>query len=123
MITTSETEITRFCDAICAEIAPENLAGYFQGPENDPDENEHQRFVLDSKQNAMPEITETFHLESLLSLSDLADGKQNPIHFLSAKQRYGIAASIAWSVLLLGETPWLSESWSEKQAKLFLEKK
>jgi hypothetical protein len=101
---------------------PHNLAGYFKDPDKDPDKNDYQRFSLDRNQPDLFKITEAFHLKSLTSLGDLPAGKQNPIHLLSAKQRYGIAAAMAWSVLHLGETPWLGEFWSEKQANLFLEK-
>ncbi|KAI0548224.1 hypothetical protein F4679DRAFT_574331 [Xylaria curta] len=106
---TARTEITNLCSAVCAENSPPELAGYLKDPEKDLEENDYQQFILDSKQPSMLKIIESFHLERLISLGDLANGKQNPIRTLSAKQRYGIAASIA------------CESWNEKQAKLSLE--
>ncbi|KAI1747738.1 hypothetical protein F4782DRAFT_520224 [Xylaria castorea] len=121
-IITSRTEITNLCDAMCTENTHQDLTGYFKDPEKDLDENDHQRFTLDFKQPDLFQITEAFQLNGIRSLGNLRTRKQNPIRSLSAKQRYGIAVSIAWSVLHLGDTPWLSESWSEKQANLFLEK-
>ncbi|RYP69215.1 hypothetical protein DL769_005330 [Monosporascus sp. CRB-8-3] len=41
---------------------------------------------------------------------------------LSAKQRYGIAASVAWSVLHLSGSPWLGGRWDEDQAVILLER-
>ncbi|RYP55837.1 hypothetical protein DL771_012304 [Monosporascus sp. 5C6A] len=41
---------------------------------------------------------------------------------LSAKQRYGIAASVAWSVLHLSGSPWLGDRWDEDQAVILLER-
>lgn len=98
------------------------MAGYFKDPDKDPDENDCRRFALSPNQPDLFKITETFQLRSLLSSGDLPTGGQNPIRSLSAKQRYGIAAAIAWSVLHLGETPWLGEFWSKQQANIFLEK-
>ena len=40
---------------------------------------------------------------------------------LSAKQRYGFAAAIAWAVLHLSCTPWLCDTWDREQVKVFLE--
>ncbi|GAW16185.1 hypothetical protein ANO14919_056080 [Xylariales sp. No.14919] len=122
VIITTRTEITNLCNAVCTENMPYDLNGYFKDPEHDPSGDGHRRFILESKQPDLFKITEAFQLKSLITLDDLPTRRRNPIRSLSAKQRYGIAASIAWSVLHLGETPWLGESWSEKQANLFLEK-
>ncbi|KAI0538722.1 hypothetical protein GGR58DRAFT_283322 [Xylaria digitata] len=122
VIITSRTEVTNLCDAVCAENMPHKLDGYFKDPEKDPDEDRYQRFLLDPNQPDLFKIIEAFRLKSLISIRDSPAGKRNPIRSLSAKQRYGIAASIAWSVLHLGETPWLCDYWSEKQANLFLER-
>jgi hypothetical protein len=118
---TSSIEVTNLCDVVCTGKVPHNLARHFKDPEKDPDKDDYQRFSLDPNPPDLSKITEAFRLKSLISLDDLPTGKQNPMHSLSAKQRYGIAAAIAWSVLHLGETPWLGEFWSEKQANLFLE--
>lgn len=39
---------------------------------------------------------------------------------LSAKQRYAIATSIAWSVLHLSDSPWLGEGWDQDEIKFFV---
>ncbi|KAH8166658.1 hypothetical protein CIB48_g1539 [Xylaria polymorpha] len=122
VVITSGTEVANLCHTICAENVPHNMAGYFKDPDKDPDENDCRRFALSPNQPDLFKITETFQLRSLLSSGDLPTGGQNPIRSLSAKQRYGIAAAIAWSVLHLGETPWLGEFWSKQQANIFLEK-
>ncbi|KAI1822192.1 hypothetical protein F4861DRAFT_515561 [Xylaria intraflava] len=115
-------EVTSLCDAVCTENTAHKMVGHFKDPEKDPDKNDYQRFRLEPNQPDLPRITEVFQLGSITSLGELPAGKKNPIHSLSAKQRYGIAAAIAWSVLHLGETPWVGEFWGENQAKLFLEK-
>ena len=40
---------------------------------------------------------------------------------LSRKQRFGIAAAMAWAVLYLCGSPWLSEAWSRDEVHVFLE--
>ncbi|EAW17235.1 uncharacterized protein NFIA_005990 [Aspergillus fischeri NRRL 181] len=40
----------------------------------------------------------------------------------TSNKRFGIAASIAWSVLHLSGSPWLGDHWDEKQANIFLER-
>ncbi|KKP04991.1 hypothetical protein THAR02_02928 [Trichoderma harzianum] len=42
---------------------------------------------------------------------------------LSAKRRYGIAASLAWAVLYLSGSPWLSHGLDRRKVKLFLQQK
>ncbi|RFU79388.1 hypothetical protein TARUN_2843 [Trichoderma arundinaceum] len=42
---------------------------------------------------------------------------------LSAKRRYGIAASLAWAVLYLADSPWLAGGLDRRKIKLFLQKK
>ncbi|KAJ4854393.1 uncharacterized protein T069G_11372 [Trichoderma breve] len=42
---------------------------------------------------------------------------------LSAKRRYGIAASLAWAVLYLSGSPWLSHGLDRRKVKLFLQRK
>ncbi|KAJ8127031.1 hypothetical protein O1611_g6608 [Lasiodiplodia mahajangana] len=118
----STTEVTSLCNTLCAETIPHSLTGYFKDPDKDPNQDDHRRFFLDPDQPDLFKITEAFQLKSLISLGDSPAGKRNPMLSLSAKQRYGIAAAIAWSVLHLGETPWFGEFWSESQANLFLEK-
>ncbi|KAH0499708.1 hypothetical protein TgHK011_006883 [Trichoderma gracile] len=42
---------------------------------------------------------------------------------LSAKRRYGIAASLAWAVLYLADSPWLAHGLDRHKVKLFLQRK
>ncbi|PTB65074.1 hypothetical protein BBK36DRAFT_1169850 [Trichoderma citrinoviride] len=42
---------------------------------------------------------------------------------LSAKRRYGIAASLAWAVLYLADSPWLPQGLDRHKVKLFLQRK
>ncbi|KAM0518057.1 hypothetical protein ACHAPE_004459 [Trichoderma viride] len=42
---------------------------------------------------------------------------------LSAKRRYGIAASLAWAVLYLADSPWLTQGLDRRKIKLFLQKR
>lgn len=42
---------------------------------------------------------------------------------LSAKRRYGIAASLAWAVLYLADSPWLAQGLDRRKIKLFLQRK
>ncbi|KAI0868908.1 hypothetical protein GGS24DRAFT_185442 [Hypoxylon argillaceum] len=122
VVMASGTEVTDLCSAVCTENIPDNLASYFKDPDKDPDKEDYRRFFLVPDQPDLSRITEAFRLKSLISQGHPPAGKQNPIYSLSAKQRYGIAAAVAWSVLHLGGTPWLGEFWSEQQANLFLEK-
>lgn len=61
-------------------------------------------------------------MKSLLSTEEQSIQQLHPHLALSAKQRYGIAASIAWSVLYLSGSPWLGDRWDEDQVRMFLEK-
>ena len=72
---------------------------------------------MDSK-NIVKAIT----LKSLFSSREQQAQKRNPYLSLSAKQRFGIAATIAWSVLHLSCSPWLTERWDQTQLGIFLEK-
>ncbi|KAI0098655.1 hypothetical protein GGR51DRAFT_537941 [Nemania sp. FL0031] len=122
IVMTSSNEVTNLCNALCTDKTPHSLTGYFKDPTKDPNQDEYRRFFLDPEQPDPFKIIEAFQLKSLISLSYSTAGKLNPMRSLSRKQRYGIAAAIAWSVLHLGDTPWLGEFWSERQANLFLEK-
>jgi hypothetical protein len=57
----------------------------------------------------------------MLSSHDQLTQQCNPYLPLSAKQRRGIAASVAWSVLHLSGSPWLGDHWDENQMSISLE--
>ncbi|MBE3045773.1 hypothetical protein IMZ48_25155 [Candidatus Bathyarchaeota archaeon] len=61
-------------------------------------------------------------LKSLLLPRKQQALRKNPYLALTAKQRFGIAATIAWSVLHLSCSPWLDDHWDRKQVGIFLEK-
>ncbi|KAL6859527.1 hypothetical protein J3F83DRAFT_749274 [Trichoderma novae-zelandiae] len=42
---------------------------------------------------------------------------------LSAKRRYGIAASLAWAVLYLADSPWLAQGLDRRKVNLFLQRR
>ncbi|KAF2126776.1 hypothetical protein P153DRAFT_424745 [Dothidotthia symphoricarpi CBS 119687] len=48
-------------------------------------------------------------------------GRQNPSLMLTAKQRYGIATAITWSVLHMSGSPWIGTQWDRHQVSMFLE--
>lgn len=67
-------------------------------------------------------IIRTITLKSLLSPREQQAQERSPYLSLSAKQRFGIAATIAWSVLHLSCSPWLTEHWDQTQMGFSLEK-
>ncbi|RYP17413.1 hypothetical protein DL765_004543 [Monosporascus sp. GIB2] len=88
----------------------------------DTDENQGRQFSLGHDKTDSPKIIEAVRLKSLLPSHEQSAQQRHPYLSLPAKQRYGIATSVAWSVLHLSGTPWLSDYWDEKQANIFLEK-
>ncbi|KAJ5173649.1 uncharacterized protein N7500_001580 [Penicillium coprophilum] len=118
---TPKAEITSLCRAIntdCNQCKRCTLAGFLK----DPDEDNGRRFSFDYSQSDLSGIIKAVPLKSLLSSHKQSDRQLNPYISLSAKQRYGIAASAAWSVLHLSGSPWLGDHWAEKQANIFLER-
>ncbi|KAJ5637351.1 hypothetical protein N7490_007230 [Penicillium lividum] len=116
--TATTTQITNLCNTLCTECDSSTLAGFLK----DPDEDQDQQFSLNHNQADMSNILKAIPLKSLLSSSEQSTQQQASYTSLSAKQRYAIAASTAWSVLYLSGSSWLSDHWDEKQANLFLEK-
>ncbi|KAI9811044.1 MAG: hypothetical protein M1832_001074 [Thelocarpon impressellum] len=56
------------------------------------------------------------------SLKALLNSQQAPGCIqLSRKDRFGIAAAMAWMVLHLSGSPWLDEAWNKEHVRLFLE--
>ncbi|KAL4988839.1 hypothetical protein BDW68DRAFT_176506 [Aspergillus falconensis] len=114
LVSTSEkTQITSLCDKVCTECNSWTLAGFLK----DPDEDQDREFSVDYIQTDSSKIIRAVPLKSLLSSHE-----QIPYNSLSAKQRFGIAASTAWSVLHLSDSPWLRDQWDERQTIIFLEK-
>jgi hypothetical protein len=88
----------------------------------DPGEEQNRQFSFDHDQLDLPTIIKAVPLKSIASSREQGAQQRNLCLSLSAKQRYGIAASIAWSVLHLGGSPWFGDHWDEKQVGIFLEK-
>ncbi|CAI7662833.1 unnamed protein product [Penicillium glandicola] len=118
MSTTASTEITSLCRTEGTECNRWALTGFLK----DPDEEQGRTFSLDCSQTDLSKIIKAVPLKSLLLSHEQSAQRQTPYISLSTKQRYGIAASAAWSVLHLSGSPWLGDHWDEKQANIFLER-
>ncbi|PMD20205.1 hypothetical protein NA56DRAFT_660087 [Hyaloscypha hepaticicola] len=116
--TSASNKITSLCPAVCTERNPWTLTGFLK----DPDEDQGQQFSLDHNQTDSPKIIKAVPLKSLLSSPEQSTQQRSPYLSLSAKERYGIAASIAWSVLHLSGSPWFTDHWDQKQVSIFFEK-
>ena len=68
----------------------------------------------------MPNIKESMPLKVLLS-QQLILTRRLPDLALSAKERYGLAAAVAWAVLHLSCTSWLNKTWDRDGVNVFLE--
>ncbi|KAI2618441.1 hypothetical protein GGR54DRAFT_155856 [Hypoxylon sp. NC1633] len=116
--TTAGTEITSICDTICKESNARALTGFLKDPDND----QGRQFSLGHNLTDPAKIIEAVCLKSILSSHEQAVQQRDQYLRLSAKQRYGIAASVSWSILHLGGTPWLGDCWDEEQTNIFLER-
>ncbi|KAF2798221.1 hypothetical protein K505DRAFT_268188 [Melanomma pulvis-pyrius CBS 109.77] len=114
----ASTRINSLCVEVCTERNPWTLTGFLK----DPDEDQDRRFSLGHSQTDLPKIIKAVPLKSLLSSHEQSTQQRNPYLSLSAKQRYGIAASIAWAVLHLGGSLWFGDYWDQNQLCVFLEK-
>ncbi|SPO04608.1 uncharacterized protein DNG_07293 [Cephalotrichum gorgonifer] len=114
----ASVEITNLCKTVSTKNGPW-LSDFLK----DPDQDQDRKFSVDHNQPEPPKITQIIPLKSLLSIHDrqMAQGGK-PYLSLSKKQRLCIAASISWSVLHMCGSGWLDEQWSEKQARIFLER-
>ncbi|KAK2877138.1 hypothetical protein FQN49_001382 [Arthroderma sp. PD_2] len=107
-----DIEIACLCSALNTKC---KLEGILKIPDDDQD----RQFFLGHHQTNSPNIVKVV---PILSLVHTQPQQQNPWLSLSAKQKYGIAASISWSVLHLGGSPWFSEQWYQKQVAMFIER-
>lgn len=82
----------------------------------DPNPTEERRFAL-THDPVECKIDKVVTVKSLVS----TDGRERD-HVLTAKQRYGLTASTAWSVLHLSGSSWLGDGWGEEQLQIFIEK-
>jgi hypothetical protein len=82
------------------------------------------RFTVSHAPDGLPDIVKSIPLKELLQGSAASQNVPLPYstHALSPKRRYGIAASIAWSILHLSGSAWLGNQWDQDQLQVFLEK-
>ncbi|KAJ5773291.1 hypothetical protein N7457_008187 [Penicillium paradoxum] len=114
----TSTEITSLCNTACAECTSWTMTGFIK----DLDEEEDRQFHLDHSPTNVSKIVKAIPLKTLLSSHEQSTQQPTTHASLSAKQRYSIAASTAWSVLHLSGSPWLTDHWHENQANIFLER-
>ncbi|KAH7234152.1 hypothetical protein B0J15DRAFT_539082 [Fusarium solani] len=100
------------------QCAPWCITGCLQDPEADKDR-QFSHFSLNQHSEELSGLTRTISLRHLLLNQNR---RQAHAHLaLSAKQRYAIATSIAWSVLHLSDSPWLGEGWGQDEIKFFVD--
>ncbi|KAK1763701.1 hypothetical protein QBC33DRAFT_548990 [Phialemonium atrogriseum] len=116
--TPANTEVTSLCAALCTESSRWPLIRFLK----DPDEDKNRHYSLYHHPVDSKNIVKAITLKSLFSSREQQAQRRNPYLSLSAKQRFGIAATIAWSVLHLSCSPWLTEHWDQTQMGIFLEK-
>lgn len=113
----ADTKFTSLCAALCTETNPWPLVRFLK----DPDEDKPRHYSLHNNPVDSLSLIRAVPLKSLL-LPRKKQTRKNPYLALSAKQRVGIAATVAWSVLHLSCSPWLNDHWDQKQMGIFLEK-
>ena len=113
-------EINSLCTEVSRQCKPWTLSGFLQDPSKEPEI--EKGFLLSHIQEDSSGIIKTISIKSLISTHDQSPQQLSLYMALSAKQRYGIAASVAWSVLHLSGSPWLGDRWDEEQAIILLER-
>src|ERR1700761_7264401 len=95
----TQKEINSLCTEVNRQCTPWTLSGFLQDPSKQSEI--EKGFVLSHIQDDSPGIIKRLSLKSLISTRDQLPQQLSSDMALSAKQRYGIAASVAWSVLHL----------------------
>ncbi|KAI8719838.1 hypothetical protein NCS52_00766000 [Fusarium sp. LHS14.1] len=111
--------IANLCGQVRIQCAPWSINGCLQDPEADKDR-QFSHFSLNQHSEEPSLLTRTISLRHLLLNQNRRQAHANLL--LSAKQRYAIATSIAWSVLHLSDSPWLGEGWDQDEIKFFVDK-
>lgn len=106
------------CAALCTENSRWPLIRFLK----DPNDDKNRHYSLHHNSVDSTNIIKPIPLKSLISSREQQAQKRNPYLSLSAKQRFGIAATIAWSVLHLSCSPWLTDHWDQTQMGIFLER-
>jgi len=106
---------------LCAEVfgdqrAPETSLRFLKDPEDD----EAPRFRLGYSRQQSSKPVKALPLKALISAD--SPPEQNHYISLSSKERYGIAAAVAWGILHLSGGPWLNAGhWDSDKASMFVE--
>ncbi|KAK1241918.1 hypothetical protein MKX07_007741 [Trichoderma sp. CBMAI-0711] len=119
--------ITNLCNALSFPSHTEELFGSLKDPTPSPSSSssspphEETFFSLSHLSRNHDAIIREISLEKIIATE--SQRVAPAIQPLSAKRRYGIAASLAWAVLYLADSPWLSQGLDRHKVKLFLQRK
>lgn len=119
IIAPSPPPITNLCNDF--DSSPhEDVFGSLKDP-TPPSSHEQTLFSLSHVSRNHDTILKDISLEKIIATE--SQRVAPAIQPLSAKRRYGIAASLAWAVLYLSGSPWLSHGLDRRKVKLFLQRK
>ncbi|OTA04206.1 Iron/ascorbate family oxidoreductase [Trichoderma parareesei] len=117
--------ITNLCNALSSPSHTEELFGSLKDPtplsSSSSSPHEETFFSLSHLSRNHDAIIREISLEKIIATE--SQRVAPAIQPLSAKRRYGIAASLAWAVLYLADSPWLSQGLDRHKVKLFLQRK
>jgi hypothetical protein len=121
MTDSAGTIMTSLCAAVCEERISWSLTGFLEDLHGDHGK---RSFSVQHNHKDLTKVIKAITLKSLLSSQEQShSAEQHNLYLdLPAKQRYGIAASIAWSVLHLRGSPWFGDHWYQEQVSMFLER-
>ncbi|KAL7802071.1 hypothetical protein V8C44DRAFT_370729 [Trichoderma aethiopicum] len=111
--------ITNLCNALSHPSHTEEVFGSLKDPT--PSSSSETFFSLSHLSRNHDTIIREISLDKILATEPQRVAPA--IQPLSAKRRYGIAASLAWAVLYLADSPWLSHVLDRHRVKLFLQRK
>lgn len=118
-ITTRSRPITNLCEKL--ETAPTGeIFGHIKDLD-DPASPHERTFSLNHLSRNHDTVIRDVSLEKIIATETQRTAPA--IQPLSAKRRYGIAASLAWAVLYLANSPWLAQGLDRRKIKLFLQRK
>lgn len=102
---------------LCEAIQKAYLGTFAPRFLHDPDSSQKRRVIITNHPKITSSPAKSLPLKTFLPPQPL------PSHLeLSRKQRFGTAAAMAWAVLHLGGSPWLSNTWDRDDVHLFLER-
>ncbi|UKZ97048.1 uncharacterized protein TrAFT101_011818 [Trichoderma asperellum] len=118
-VTIRPRPITNLCEKLESAAAGE---GFGSIKDLDDPSSPHERtFSLSHLSRNHDTVIRDVSLEKILATE--SQRVAPAIQPLSAKRRYGIAASLAWAVLYLADSPWLAQGLDRRKIKLFLQRK